>query len=131
MANFDLKSEIKIIEELTSLAQRVCAVASTDTIELFIGEVTIYTSQFSIWQDRIENLNPLGSDSSLSDSDKAELKKHLQTLNDLHQEVMALAGQFREFLGSKLGDFHKRAQGIRSYVAPSKEPITITGKRRG
>ena len=131
MADFDLKSEIQIIEELTSLAQRVCAVASTDTIELFIAEVTTYTSQFSIWQDRIENLNPLGSNSALSDSDKAELKLHLQALNDLHQEVMSLAGQFREFLGSKLGEFHKRAQGIRSYVAPSKEPITITGKRRG
>lgn len=131
MAAFDLITEIKQIDNLITKAQSVCDVAKPDTIEPFINKVTVYTGEFNTWQDRVEEQNPLGPNSSLSGEEKAELKKHLESLNSIHQEVMVLAGQFHEFLGSQLGDFHKRAKSIRSYMAPSKEPITITGKRRG
>ena len=131
MAAFDYRNELEQVSSLCSLAQEVLARAEEKDIGKFLDRVNAYTEQFEVWERQVAAANPLAPSSNLNTDEKQLLKTELETLNNLHQRIVVITERYREEIGNELGTFHKRAKGIKKYVAPSSEAITLTGKRKG
>ncbi|MCC6933674.1 MAG: hypothetical protein IT292_10545 [Deltaproteobacteria bacterium] len=118
-------------QALISSARELLAYQSEEIGELYIEKLACYTDDFERWEIQIAKLPALTESGEVSSPQRASLKTLFEELNVLHNQLLESAKMLHEKVGENLGSIHKRAKGIKTYVAPSSEPITITGRRRG
>jgi len=119
------------VRKLLSLAQAALIVYNEGDLDSYVGKTNEYLSQLESWQQQIAGNNPLAEGSPLADAEKNELRTLLQSLNEIHQQLMKHAVDARDHVGIEMGDLHRRATGMKKYLDVLPQRITIAGKRQG
>ncbi len=99
--------------------------------ERFVEAVSEYLDRFEHWSLLAERYNDGPDRKRLSEAEQQRIRKQVEELAGLHLEVIDLANRHKDDVAEKMGEVHKRAQGMKRYVDRLPQRITIAGKREG
>ena len=116
------------VRELISAARNSLAEEARGNFEAFVQTVTVYLDRFEQWYQRYEKDKP---SYGLSEDQRSELKKLVEELNALHQQIITKTTVERDAVATEMGQLHKRGQALKAYVDRFPSRISITGKRKG
>ena len=110
-------------ERIQALIQHAEGVLQVkESVQEFLDRSTPYLEAFDQWQNTVTP-GALRTDATLS-----ELLKKLSTL---HHQILDHGKSLSTEVLRQLGETHKRAQALRTYIDRAPGRITITGKREG
>ena len=91
----------------------------------FTEQVTDYLESLDAWQKAYQ------ADPKVPDAEHAHFAQLVNTLNELHQQIVVKATAKKDEVASQMGDVYKRAQVLKKYIDRYPSRITITGRRKG
>lgn len=136
--SFSIEQFEASIQRLIETARRLIAdeVSSNPnsiqrSADRFVETVSGYLDQFEKWTPLADAYNSSSERKKLPEQHQLRIKQDIENLVGLHLQVIDLANQHKEDVAGKMGEVHRRAQGMRRYVDRLPQRITIAGKREG
>ena len=113
---------------LISLADVLLLFAEEGRREEFIAKLEDYVQRL---QELDQNVPKILF--RLQEKELPYIKSQLERLYALHKEVVRISENLRNAIGVNLDELHQKSNGLKKYlgVANNKEPISLTGTRKG
>jgi uncharacterized protein YjbK len=124
----DISTLTKTPRKLIETAKGLLLITKDSSLEEFDVKANKYIESFTQWQLEFEAGDVL---QGVSDYDRQEIREVLIELQEVHNQVIQFANEYREGVLGALSELHKRGKALRAYVDNYPSRITVTGKREG
>ena len=121
----------RIVRELTAEAEAISSLSLESDLEQVLLQADSYTARLESWKNQVEEAAPFEAESDFTTAQKEAFRAQVLVFQDRHLALTERLSGARDLVTQQMGDLHKRAKALRTYVDRFPSRITIAGKRKG
>lgn len=127
----ELKALVDEVKALRAEAEELASMELPAELDQVLDRAGRYLERFEEWRRGIESSRPFDAASALSPAEQEELRAAVKEYQATHLVLVERLTGLKDGLAGQMGELHRKAKALKSYVDPYPSRITIAGKRKG